>query len=281
MVGHKPIPSVKNLNSRRREAWKKSYKLSDPSSEESVYAGPIERNEACAWMHHQAFALHAGPDTIALAFALFDRAIFTMKVKKCHVSVLASSALLLAAKMMEDDLCKDTGKFLMKQANLTFSKRDLIRMEKLLLQKFDWRLDDATAVDMVYTLANAVQKPLSAARLHFLSFFLASQLVDFELSKLPCLEVAVGALMTFHMKSGLGVLKHLKPIPNMKCNLNIVNQVVTILTPKLKKLGISQKMFDADEEEMLPYLYKLFSRGCIETPFGTTPMTPRVARFCG
>ena len=70
----------------------------------------------------KAVSLQLGPDTKALAYALFDRALFTMKVKRSHVSVLAASCLLLASKLYEDEQCRDLSKFLIRQANLTFGK---------------------------------------------------------------------------------------------------------------------------------------------------------------
>ena len=41
------------------------------------------------WKYHfQALSLQVAPDTMATAYALFDRALFSMKVKRSHVGVL-------------------------------------------------------------------------------------------------------------------------------------------------------------------------------------------------
>ena len=45
-----------------------------------------------------------------------------MKVKKHHISVLAATCLMIATKLLEDHVCRDLGKFLIRQANLTFGK---------------------------------------------------------------------------------------------------------------------------------------------------------------
>lgn len=100
-----------------KKSFSKSTHTQDP---ESVYAGPKERDEACQWIHHQgmifsttwnafelyftkmcnqldcsqwkyhfqALSLQVAPDTMATAYALFDRALFSMKVKRSHVGVL-------------------------------------------------------------------------------------------------------------------------------------------------------------------------------------------------
>ena len=73
-------------------------------------------------MAFSAVTLQLGPDTKALAYALFDRAVFSMKVKKHHISVLAATCLMIATKLLEDHVCRDLGKFLIRQANLTFGK---------------------------------------------------------------------------------------------------------------------------------------------------------------
>merc|ERR1712193_562674 len=149
MNTRKLASNVKNICARRRETWKKSYKSFSKSTHsqdpESVYAGPKERDEACQWIHHQALSLQVAPDTMATAYALFDRALFSVKVKRSHVGVLAAACLSLSVKLLEDEICKSLGKYLIKKANLTFSMRDLIRMEMMLLQKFDWKMANEAA----------------------------------------------------------------------------------------------------------------------------------------
>ena len=84
---------------------------------------------------NSAVTLQLGPDTKALAYALFDRAIFTMKVKRTHCAVLAAACLLLSTKLLEDSICRDLGKFLIKQANLAFSK---VNFTRFLLRSIQW-----------------------------------------------------------------------------------------------------------------------------------------------
>ena len=68
---------------------------------ESVYASFLDREDAAQWIHHQSIALHLAPDSIALAFAIFDRILFSLKVKKAHIFVLAAAAVSLATKTLE------------------------------------------------------------------------------------------------------------------------------------------------------------------------------------
>merc|ERR1711933_464456 len=267
----KPVQNVKSVNARRRETWKKSYKTSQ-SRLSGDYAGLKERNEACAWIHHQAVSLQLGPDTKALAYALFDRAIFTMKVKRTHCAVLAAACVLISTKLLEDEICRDLGKFLIRQANLTFSKRDLIRMEMLLLQKFDWKIDDATSIDMLFALFELSSGPGKSGpgyqQKNLVAHFLASELVNLELAHIPCLELALAALTAFNYKDSFTLLGQLK-MNKISFSRSLLNEAITYLRPRFKKLRVPSTVLNADQEDVTPLLSKLFSHGCLEaTSFG-------------
>jgi len=267
----KPVQNVKSVNARRRETWKKSYKTSQARLS-GDYAGLKERNEACAWIHHQAVSLQLGPDTKALAYALFDRAIFTMKVKRTHCAVLAAASVLISTKLLEDEICRDLGKFLIRQANLTFSKRDLIRMEMLLLQKFDWKIDDATSIDMLFALFELSSGPGRSGpgyqQKNLVAHFLASELVNLELAHIPCLELALAALTAFNYKDSFTLLGQLK-MNKISFSRSLLNEAITYLRPRFKKLRVPSTVLNADQEDVTPLLSKLFSHGCLEaTSFG-------------
>jgi len=268
---NKPVQNVKSVNARRRETWKKSYKTSQTKLS-GDYAGLKERNEACAWIHHQAVSLQLGPDTKALAYALFDRAIFTMKVKRTHCAVLAAACVLISTKLLEDEICRDLGKFLIRQANLTFSKRDLIRMEMLLLQKFEWKIDDATSIDMLFALFELSSGPGKSGpgyqQKNLVAHFLASELVNLELAHIPCLELALAALTAFNYKDSFTLLGQLK-MNKISFSRSLLNEAITYLRPRFKKLRVPSTVLNADQEDVTPLMSKLFSHGCLEaTSFG-------------
>jgi len=276
MNTRKLAANVKSICSRRRETWKKSYKSFSKGSlsqTESAYAGPLERDEACQWIHHQALSLQVAPDTMATSYALFDRALFTMKVKRTHVSVLAAACLSLSIKLLEDEICKNLGKFLIKKANLTFSMRDLIRMEMMLLQKFDWKIDEVTSIDFLFSFfemaSQGAQFHMGRRTKNIFAHFLAAELVNFELARINSLELALGALMTVNVKGTFRVKAQCK-INCISYDLKMANEAANLLRPKFKKLRIPREFFsNEDEGEILPAISKLFSHGCLEpTPFG-------------
>jgi len=278
MNTRKLASNVKNICARRRETWKKSYKSFSKSTHsqdpESVYAGPKERDEACQWIHHQALSLQVAPDTMATAYSLFDRALFSMKVKRSHVGVLAAACLSLSVKLLEDEICKSLGKYLIKKANLTFSMRDLIRMEMMLLQKFDWKIDEVTSIDFLFAIfemasIGGAQFQMAKRTKNIFAHFLAAELVNFELARINSLDIALGALMTVNAKGTFKVKAQLK-MNGISFDLKMANEAATFLRPKFKKLRIPRDFFSGEEDhEILPAISKLFSHGCLEpTPFG-------------
>lgn len=278
MNTRKLASNVKNICARRRETWKKSYKSFSKSTHsqdpESVYAGPKERDEACQWIHHQALSLQVAPDTMATAYSLFDRALFSMKVKRSHVGVLAAACLSLSVKLLEDEICKSLGKYLIKKANLTFSMRDLIRMEMMLLQKFDWKIDEVTSIDFLFAIfemasIGGAQFQMAKRTKNIFAHFLAAELVNFELARINSLDIALGALMTVNAKGTFKVKAQLK-MNGISFDLKMANETATFLRPKFKKLRIPRDFFSGEEDhEILPAISKLFSHGCLEpTPFG-------------
>jgi len=279
MTSRKLAVNLKNICQRRRETWKKSYKSPTFASHknESVYAGASERDEAAQWIHHQALTLQVAPDSIALAFALFDRALFSMKVKKSHVAVLAASCLSLSIKLLEDEIPKKLGKFLIRKANLSFSLRDLNRMEMMILTKFDWKIDDPTSIDFLFALfdlqasTQGPGKQIGKRTKAIIAHFLASELVNFELAHIPSLEIALGCFMTVLVK-GANVVKVQCKLNKIPMDFKLAQEAANILKPKFKRLRIPQDILQSSSEhefEILPSISKLFSHGCLDpTPFG-------------
>jgi hypothetical protein len=73
-----------------------------------------------------------------------------LKPQKGHISVLAATSVSLATKLLEDELCKNMGKYLVRAANTSFSIKDLNRMEMMILTKFDWKIEEATCMDFLF-----------------------------------------------------------------------------------------------------------------------------------
>lgn len=271
------VAHLKSICSKRRESWKKSTKNSPSQAIEcDIYASSSDRNEAAQWIHHQSTALHLAPDTIALAFAIFDRILFNLKLKKSHISVLAATSVSLATKLLEDEQCKNMGKFLVRAAGTSFSVRDLNRMEMMVLTKFDWKIEETTCMDFLFSFLDfstlGSTKTIGTRPKNIIAHFLASQLSNFELARLPALEIALGCLMVAKQKSA-PALRVMAKLNNISIDFKQAQEAQRILKPHFARLKIPHEMMYENEDtemETLTSVRKLFSHGCLDpVPFGS------------
>lgn len=113
--------------------------------------------------------MHFGNETYALSVELLDRFLATLKVKNNRflynilnnnhyefvkvrpkfLECLAVGCLYIAAKCKEeDDTISITPEFVI-DCNASCSANELLRMERLILEKFEWFADFVTAVDFL------------------------------------------------------------------------------------------------------------------------------------
>jgi hypothetical protein len=93
--------------------------------------------------------MHFGIDTYALSVDLLDRFLATLKVRPKFLECLAVGCLYIAAKCKEeDDTISITPEFVI-DCNANCSANELLRMERLILEKFDWFVDFVTADDFL------------------------------------------------------------------------------------------------------------------------------------
>jgi len=108
-----------------------------------------QRNHASSWLRKVAASMHFGIDTYALSVDLLDRFLATLKVRPKFLECLAVGCLYIAAKCKEeDDTISITPEFVI-DCNANCSANELLRMERLILEKFDWFVDFVTADDFL------------------------------------------------------------------------------------------------------------------------------------
>lgn len=90
-------------------------------------------------------------DTFSLAVSLLDRFLASFKVKSKYLECLALSCLYVASKVKEEnDKILSAAKLLEILPQCKLSVSELLRMELMILNKFDWNINDVTATDFVY-----------------------------------------------------------------------------------------------------------------------------------
>lgn len=121
-----------------------------PESEELV--SPAERDEMMAYLLEvcERSDMAFGIETFSLTVTLIDRFLASFKVKSKYLECLSVSCLYIAAKVREEDeKISVTSEFLY-DCNSKCSVSELLRMEIMILTKFEWSIDDITAADFLY-----------------------------------------------------------------------------------------------------------------------------------
>lgn len=89
-------------------------------------------------------------ETFSLFVKLLDRFLSAYKVKSKYLECLAVACLYIACKVKEeDDNISITSEFLV-DCECKCSIGELLRMEQTILSKFEWNVNDTTAIDFVY-----------------------------------------------------------------------------------------------------------------------------------
>lgn len=89
-------------------------------------------------------------ETFCLAVTLLDRFLATFKVKSKYLECLAVSCLYISCKIKEEDeKISSVADFLI-DCNSKCSVSELLRMELMILTKFEWTVNDITAVDFLH-----------------------------------------------------------------------------------------------------------------------------------
>ncbi|CAF0733126.1 unnamed protein product [Brachionus calyciflorus] len=101
-------------------------------------------------------------ETFGLFVSLLDRFLYTYKVKSKYLECLSVACLYIACKVKEEDeRVSVTSEFLL-DCEAKCSIAELLRMEQMVLSKFEWSINDTTSVDFLHIfyalIVNAFKK---------------------------------------------------------------------------------------------------------------------------
>uniref|UniRef100_A0A672G5V1 Cyclin-I n=1 Tax=Salarias fasciatus TaxID=181472 RepID=A0A672G5V1_SALFA len=134
--------------SREAKMWK-GYLPKRPSSQDTDVS-PAQRDEAVRWLTELHGRLQLYPETLVLAVSVLDRFLAPIKARPKYLRCIAIACFFLAAKTCEEDECVPSLKELAESSGCGCSPSEILRMEKIILDKLNWDLHTATALDFLH-----------------------------------------------------------------------------------------------------------------------------------
>ncbi|KAM4826679.1 cyclin-G1 [Thomomys bottae] len=116
----------------------------------------------------QFFGFHT--ETFSLAVNLLDRFLSRMKVQPKHLGCVGLSCFYLAVKSTEEERNVPLASDLIRISQYRFTVSDLMRMEKIVLEKVCWKVQAVTAFQFLQLYASLIQENLPSERRSSLNF---------------------------------------------------------------------------------------------------------------
>ncbi|KAM6970097.1 cyclin-I [Aplochiton taeniatus] len=111
---------------------------------------PIQHQDVILWLGEMTRVFQFCPETFALGVCVLNRLLATVKAQPKYLKCIAFTSLILAAKINEEDEVIGSVKDLVLQSGCSFSTAEILRMERIILDKLHWDLYTATAVDFIH-----------------------------------------------------------------------------------------------------------------------------------
>lgn len=102
------------------------------------------------WLGEMSRLFHFCPETFALGVCVLNRLLSTVKAQPKYLKCIAFTSLVLAAKINEEDEVIGSVRDLVVQSGCNFSTAEILRMERIILDKLHWDLYTATPVDFIH-----------------------------------------------------------------------------------------------------------------------------------
>lgn len=245
----KLLDLLKDACYKESNAWTEKKYFPEAASEDLVT--PAERDEMMAYLLEvcERSDMSFSIETFALTVTLIDRFLASFKVKSKYLECLSVSCLYLAAKVREEDEKISITKEFLYDCNSKCSVSELLRMELMILSKFEWSIDDMTAADFLYIFhANLVNKFNALTKSHK-----PSMLVKNKWNVADKLSKSVITTDSAYPPSDLDFLHELEyKLKQLLCN----HELATVFRSKVISFALlsiqMEKVLDQDENSMQP-----------------------------
>ncbi|XP_042355849.1 cyclin-I [Plectropomus leopardus] len=109
-----------------------------------------QHQEMILWLGEMNRLFQFCPETFALGVCVLHRLLSTVKAQPKYLKCIAFTSLVLAAKINEEDEVIGSVQDLVVQSGCNFSTAEILRMERIILDKLHWDLYTATPVDFIH-----------------------------------------------------------------------------------------------------------------------------------
>ncbi|KAF4098191.1 hypothetical protein G5714_020221 [Onychostoma macrolepis] len=111
---------------------------------------PPQYHEVIVWLHEMSSVFQFSSETLALGVCVLNSVLATVKTQLKYLKCIAITSLILAAKINEEDEVIASVKDLLEQSRCKFSTAEILRMERVILNKLHWDLYIATPIDFIH-----------------------------------------------------------------------------------------------------------------------------------
>ncbi|XP_064873263.1 cyclin-I-like isoform X1 [Oncorhynchus nerka] len=141
---------LEKATSREALMWKVYVPKKPSPGSQDTDISPAQRDEAVCWLINLHNDTKLYPETLSLAISILDRFLGTIKARPKYLRCIAIACYFLAAKTSEEDERVPLLRDLASSSRCGCSPSEILRMERIILDKLNWDLHAATPLEFLH-----------------------------------------------------------------------------------------------------------------------------------